>query len=595
MVYNRKFVNKVFPPFTKRRTHFDKIMLKIAKPLIKRISNAGSLSLNSQYKIWLQKNIIDEKEIKNEINSFELKPLVSLVMPVYNVDDSFLKLAIDSVKNQLYENWELCVVDDHSSKSNIKKTLENFKHLDKRIKVKYLPKNLGIAGASNESLKMVEGTFVGFLDNDDELYPDALFEIVKKINQNPDVQILYTDEDKLEEKGERVDPFFKPDWSPNLLLSGNYMTHFTVISTDLVRSVDGFRQEYDGSQDYDLFLRVTELTEKIEHIPKILYGWRKIPGSAAESTTAKPYAYNSAIRALEDTLKRRGIEGKLDQKKLIPFYNINYKFNDPLVSIIIYASDKKLLEKCINSIEKKTDYKNYEIIIINNTKLDLTNYKNLKNYVILNTSESNHSKILNFGVTHAKGDLLLFLDEDIEVISKNWLHALIEQIVLDNVGIVGTMIIKFKNTSSTYLPIPTIYHAGIILDKDKITIRAFQGKPWIRDYHYYFGLQNAIRNCSAVTGSCLLIKKNLFDKIGGWNENLPSKYGDTDLCLRAQELGYVIVYTPFAELKKFNDEKIPSNLEINYFRKKWKNKLENPDPYYNVNFSNKFGGYDLNV
>ena len=347
--------------------------------------------------------------------------------------------------NQIYPNWQLCIVDDASSKEHIRKILRKYSEKDDRIDVNYLKKNLGIAGATNEALNMASGEFVGFLDHDDQITSDALFEIVKLLNFDNKLDLIYSDEDKIDSSSRRIEPFFKPDWSPNLLLSMNCISHFTVIRKELIEKAGRLRSNFDGSQDYDLILRVTELTNMIGHVPKPLYNWRAVPGSAATAKEAKPYARESAKKALQETLKRRRFSGEV----LDGFgghYRVKYAIQgEPLVSIIISSKDKVyLLKKCLESIELKTSYRNYEIIIVDNNSIDeetLDYYKTL-NHKILRFNESfNFSKINNFGVKQAKGEYLLFLNNDTEIIEEDWLNALLEHSQRKEVGMVGSLLL----------------------------------------------------------------------------------------------------------------------------------------------------------
>jgi glycosyltransferase involved in cell wall biosynthesis len=570
---------------------FDRYIQKLGEE-----SDFSLFTLNKNYVKWLSKNVLTKKKIdkiKDEIEIFKLKPKISIIMPVYNVDEKWLDSAINSVIEQFYENWELCIADDASTKSHIKKTLEKFELKDERFKINYLTKNLGIVNASNKALELAEGQYVGFMDNDDILYQDALYEVVKKINERSDVEIIYTDEDKIDEFGNRVEPFFKPDWSPNLLMSCNYITHFTVMKTELVRSLRGFREGFDGSQDYDLLLRAVDNKRVIEHIPKILYGWRKILGSAASSVDAKPYAYISAVKALETKLQRLGLEGSIIPLiKFLPFYRVKPKFGNPRVSIIFYSNVEQNILKFIKYIKKYT-YQNFELIIITDLKIKL-NQKMLSRYNIKKLlyvdNLSKVSESLNLGAKIADGDFLLFMTDKIRKFNKDWLESLLEQGCLKDVGIVGLLMITKNMTFQ-----PRIFHAGIILGLDGIASNAFMGRPWFNNPDY-FGLNLTVRNCSAVSINCLLIKKPVFNQVGGFDENLSDFYLDVDLCLRVEEKGHMIVYTPYAKLFYSNQKRdVLLYEDEQYFKKKWSEQLAKPDPYYNINLSKKNGGYTLDI
>ena len=387
-------------------------------------------NLNRQYQVWLQHHQLkpaDIERMRAELETFTYIPLITIVIPVYNTEEVWLRRAIESVQAQVYQNWEICMVNDASTKSHIMPILDEYAASDPRIRVKQLSKRTGITGASCEALAMATGEFVGLLDHDDELTPDALWEVASWLNRIPELDLLYSDEDKLTTDGARVEPFFKPDWSPDLLLSMNYITHFAVFRRSLLEAIGGFRSGYEGAQDYDLLLRLTEKTNHIAHIPKILYHWRMGHNSSASSASAKPFASESGRRAIEDALKRRGHEASVEV--LSPGrYRARYKIHkSPLVSIIIPTKDQvRLLQQCVASIEEKTSYHPYEIIIIDNNSIDPETIHYLdalsdKHRVLRYPQPFNFSAINNFGADQAKGEYLLFLNDDTQVIDGEWL------------------------------------------------------------------------------------------------------------------------------------------------------------------------------
>ncbi len=555
------------------------------------------------YKLWIEKNEPKEKdliEMKKEIDKFKYKPKISIIMPTWNPEEIWLKKAIDSVINQIYENWELCIADGGSNEPHVKKVLKMYFEKDKRIKIKFLEKNLGIAGNSNEALKLATGDFIGLLDHDDELAPFALYEVVKLLNKNPEIDFIYSDEDKINEEGKRVKPFFKPDYSPDMFLSYNYIAHFTVIRKSLIDKVKGFRLGYDGSQDYDLFLRVLECTDKIAHIPKILYHWRMTKTSAATSTSAKPYAYEAAKRALKDAMERRKveIEGVFDGLK-IGTYRVKYKINgSPEVSIIIPTKDKvEVLRECIESILAKTEYKHFKIFIVDNNsqeKKTFDYYETIKNHPKIKILEYNKpfnfSAINNFAVSKVDTEFILFLNNDTKVITSEWLSAMVEHIQRKEVGAVGAKLLYPDNT---------IQHAGVILGLGAGEYRiAGHSHKHIKDSkNGYFYRPHVIQNLSAVTGACMLTKRSLFIEMGGFDEkNLSIAFNDVDYCLKLRNKGYLIVYTPYAVLYHYESlsrgyEDTPEKeqrflKEMEYMFKKWGEILEN-DPYYNPNLSKR--------
>lgn len=558
-----------------------------------------SRKLISSYEVYLEHNKINDSDIHRmsaQIKSFKYTPKISIITPVYNVDKVWLEKAIDSVKNQVYENWELCLTDDASTKAHVKKILEKYKKKDHRIKVEYLKENQGISGASNEALSLSTGEFVGFLDHDDEITINALFEVVKLLQEHPDADVIYSDEDKKDIRNKCCEPYFKPDWSPDLFLSTMYTCHFGVYRRKIIEEIGGFRKGFEGSQDYDLMLRFTERTDKIYHISKILYHWRKIPNSTAARYDVKGYADINARKALEDTLKRRKINAKLLTGMFPGNFRVKRELIDnPKVCIIIPTKDHlDALKNCIESIRKKTDYHSYEIIIIDNNSKEyetlsyLQTISKIQNIRVLKYEKSfNFSAINNFAVRNSNCEYLLFLNNDTEVKSTEWLSAMLEQAQRKEVGAVGCKLIYPNNT---------IQHAGIII--------GIIGNPPVGGHAHryfpasspgYFGRIQCIQNVSAVTAACMMLRKDVFKEIGGFDENLAVAFNDVDLCLKIREKGYLIIYTPYAELYHHeslsrgyedNPEKqIRFSKEVKYIRDKWGQIIDKGDPYYNPNLS----------
>jgi GT2 family glycosyltransferase len=493
------------------------------------------------------------------------------------------------VLNQVYGNWELCLADGGSTKPHVKKVLQEYAKKDSRIKVKFLGENKGISGNSNEALSLAIGEFIGLLDHDDELAPFALYEVVRLLNKRPNLDFIYSDEDKIDANGRQFDPFFKPDWSPDLLLSCGYTNHLGVYRREIVDMIGRFRPSFEGSQDYHLVLRFSEVIDEdnIGHIPNILYHWRQIPGS----TAVDPYAKNGVViraakRALKDALDRRNIRGTVLDGKWSSSYRIHRDIiGNPLVSIIIPTKDQlKILKNCIESIKRRTTYKNYELILVDNNSTDpesLEYIHNLDLFVLNYNEDFNFSKINNFATRHANGDYLVFLNNDTEVISPDWIQALLEHAQRPEVGAVGCKLLY---------PDKSIQHAGVILGLSPDPMTGVAGHIFNRfsyEDHGYFGLINVIRNYSAVTAAAMMIRKDLFEKVGGFNEDLAVCYNDVDLCLRLRENGYLIVYTPYAEL--YHYESVSKGYEVDiheaeYMLKKWGSILKR-DPYYNPNLS----------
>lgn len=548
------------------------------------------------YQLWLARHTPGPEEIRRiraEVQAFAYQPLISIVMPVYNTEERWLRQAIESVRGQFYPHWELCICDDGSTADYVPRILAEYSRHDERIRVVTNEQNKGISAASNRALSITAGEFVGFLDHDDELTPDALYEVVKLLNERPELDFLYTDEDKLASDGRREEPFFKPDWSPDLLLSMNYIAHFAVVRRRLLQEVGGFTEGLEGSQDYDLFLRLSEKTGNIGHIAKPLYSWRKSPHSTALAPQAKPYAHEAGRQALQQHLRRRGVEAEVVDGLVSPFrYRVRYRIiGQPLVSIIIPIKDRvDLLRRCLESVEEKTTYRHFEVVIVDNgsEKPDTLEYlAHLSHRVIRLPGPFNYSYLNNVGVAHAQGEFVLFLNNDIEVIAEEWLEALLEQAQRQEVGAVGAKLL---------FPRGTIQHAGVILGHSGFANNAFWGQPG--DRPLYYCLSHVVRNYSAVTGACLMTRRAVFEAVGGFDENLTVAFGDVDLCLRIREKGYSVVYTPYAvlyHLESATRKKLHPMADEEYARKRWGRLLAQGDPYYNPHLSLERFDFSLRV
>lgn len=590
-------------------------IIRKINPQYKIQTNPLHISEVDQYKIWLQQNEVTSKMLKGmskELLDLNYKPKISIIMPVYNVEEKWLRKAIESVQAQIYENWELCINDDASTAKHIKPLLKEYEKKDKRIKVKYSTKNQHISGSSNEALKLASGEFIVLMDNDDEIAPNALFEVVKILNENKEFDFIYTDEDKLNKEGYRVEPFFKPDWSPDYFLSTMYTCHLGVYRKKIIDKIKGFRKGYEGAQDYDLVLRFTEQTNKIHHIPQILYHWRKIPGSTSAEYSEKCYAKDAARKALEDAVKRRTLKAEVLNGRLPESFRVKYEIKDnPLVTIIIPTWNKKdFLKTCIDSIEKKTTYSNYELLIVDNRSdepdaLEYLKELSKKHQVTKYNKPFNFSAINNFAVKKAKGEFILFLNNDIEVINEGWLSAMVEHIQREEVGAVGAKLLY---------PNGQIQHAGVILGVGNHGIDGIAGHALkytkgdqndYTDLGVYKNRVNMICNYSGVTAACLMTKKKIFKEVKGFNEkDLTVAFNDIDLCLKIREKGYRIVYTPYAELYHYesisrgaeDDPKKQARFtkECNYMLDNWGTILRN-DPFYNSNLTKVHEDYSLNI
>jgi len=537
---------------------------------------------SSSYQLWIAQNEPKAKELeqqKQELLSFTYRPKISIITPVWNPEAKWLKAAIESVINQTYDNWELCLADGNSTKPQVKQTLKDYTSKDSRIKVKFLPENKGISGNSNEALLLAAGEYVALLDCDDELAPFALFEIARLLNTDASLNIIYSDEDKIDIKGNRFDPYFKPDWSPDLLHSGMYTGHLSVYRRKFLLELGGFRSVFDFSQDYDLMLRASEKTKCIAHIPEVLYHWRAVPGSGAAD--GKAFAKTSYIAALQSAVKRRGYRAKAIIAP--PPYHVNRIVYDPLdyplVSIVIPTDDTHSIFSCIDSVIKKSSYPNLEIIVVTNSNLAniLLQHYTSEPRIRVSTFDKpfNFSAKCNLGASEARGDFLLFLNCDIEVIESNWLEEMIGFFQRPEVGAVGPKLVYPDNT---------IQDAGLITGVRGFIGTAFHGQS--KNSFGYFGYIQSTRNVSALSGACLLIPKQLFKSVGGFNEiNTPIWHQDVDLCFRLREKRYLLVYTPFACLKHTAHVSIKKRglLEQGwssdlYLLKRWPSFISN-DPY----------------
>ncbi|MFA4956992.1 MAG: glycosyltransferase [Candidatus Methanoperedens sp.] len=559
----------------------------------------ADIGVKSRYDIWILKNEPTAQKIeqyKKEVKDFEYQPKISILTPVYNPDVAWIDSAIKSVRSQVYENWELCLADA-STKKDVKKCLEAYAKKDPRIKVKFLAENKGISENSNEALALVTGEYIGLLDHDDEISPDALYEVVKYLQTNRDAGMIYTDEDKIDLKGNRRDPFFKPDWSPDTFLSCMYTCHFGVYKKKIIDEIGKFRKDFDGSQDYDIVLRVMDKTHSIHHIPKILYHWRMVPGSAASAAGAKNYAYVAAKNAITDYMKRNNIDGEVSDGFWTGSYRMKRKLlGSPLVSMIIVSSDSDVINKCIENIEQATDYSNYEIVVINMEKQEPEVIAKEKVHIIQYSGSYNISKARNLATSHARGEYLLFLDENVEIITNDWLNALCENTQRPQVGAVGTKLINSSNQ---------MLHCGITLGLGKDHVAGYPLSGFPSNIPGYFGNITIVKNCSAVTAACMMLRKDVFNEVNGFDENLAVAFSDVDLCLKLREQGYLIVYTPFAELihhgtlnRDYNDAPDLQKLflkDVEYIRKKWGNVIDGGDPYYSPNLTLDSEDYTIRI
>ncbi|TGN08042.1 glycosyltransferase family 2 protein [Leptospira ilyithenensis] len=563
---------------------------------------------NAEYALWLRKYFPRESDcegMKDVCKILSYKPLVSIITPVYNPPIPFFKAAIDSVLAQVYENWELCLADDASTDTEIKNIIETYRKKDSRIKVIYRNKNGHISDASNSALSIAKGEFVALLDQDDLLTKDALFQNILALNKNRSIDMIYSDEDKITEDGKLFSPFFKPDWSQESYLSRNYTCHFSLYRKKIIDRIKGFRKGLEGSQDYDLMLRFSEKTDRIYHIPKILYHWRTHINSTSLNAGAKSYAAVAGERALVEALERRKEKGIVEP---VPGYagnfNIRYSLkNNPKVSIVIPSRNQSaFLEKCLNSIFAKSSYQNIEVVLVDNgtdekKAISLIHHwkeKEPDRFLWLEYDiPFNFSKLINYGCENASGEYLIILNNDTEIISPDWVESLLSQAQREKTGAVGCMLLYSDET---------IQHAGVILGVGGIANHSMLGEYCESTKHYcYLKLTN---NVSAVTGACFMISKKKFKKVGGLDENFAVSYNDIDFCLKLGKLGYRNLYLPYVRIFHYEsksrgsdvspEKKIRLERESKMMEEKWKEVIDK-DPYYNPNLSRSKFDFSLNV
>lgn len=549
-----------------------------------------------KYQKWIKREkITDEKraDIRAEIEQFSRKPIISIILPVYNVEEKWLCLCIESVRKQIYQNWELCIADDCSPSPHIRRILQEYTEKDKRIKVVFRKENGHISAASNSALNIATGDFCVLLDHDDELAEHALFHVVKEINKFPETEMIYSDEDLIGENGRRFEPKFKPDFSRDYFYSGNLITHLSAYKTEVLLKIGGFTIGLEGSQDYDLALRVIEeIPEKhIRHIPKILYHWRVIAGSVALSGDEKPYAHDAARRAIRAHLERCGKKASVEQT-VYNLHRVRYQLpeNLPKVSLILIADeDVEFTKQAINTFIQETDYANFEIVLVSQTKAKpIENAPfSIKTIVCENTSEAEK---YNLAVAETDGEILCFVDVNLKPLTKDWLTEIASFAYQNEIGAVGA---KLLHT------LETILHGGLLIGINGTVGIAHQNFP--KDTAGNIGRNLIIGNFSAVSVSCLATKRETFEKVGGFDvESFPNKFFDVDFCLKLLEKNLRNVFMPYAELmlideqKSLNIQKKESQLETENFRRRWKKFIEK-DSFYNPNLSKENGSFLIEV
>ncbi|MBY0515174.1 MAG: glycosyltransferase family 2 protein, partial [Gemmataceae bacterium] len=603
--FANKLLDRLFPLHTRRRTILKRTMRRVgAVPAAlwnrRRAKNGpppderhlSECTPPDEYRRWIKKYEPAAAELARQAtHKFARAPRVSVVVPVYNPPAAFLTAMIESVRAQTYANWELCLADGASTAEHVRPILEKAAASDPRIKVAFLMANGGIVGNSNAAAAHATGDFLALLDHDDTLAPFALHAVVAAVNDTPDADFLYSDEDKLDTHGERVEPNFKPDWSPETLRSRNFVCHLTVVKRSLYEAVGGFRPGFDGSQDYDLVLRATERAARIVHIPHVLYHWRMHAQSTAFAKGSKNYAFEAGKRAVAEHLTRLGIDAGVHDGPVLGTYQVVYHLRtQPLVSVIIPNKDQvALLSRCVESLGKSS-YANVELVIVENgSQLPETHayYRELRKQphvrVLEWTKPFNYAAVNNFAAAQAKGELLLFLNNDTEGINPDWLEAMVKVAVQPGVGAVGAKL---------YYADDTIQHAGIVVGMGGVAGHAHLFYP--RQAAGYMQRLRITQNVAAVTGACLLTPRAVFERVGGFDEGFVLAFNDVDLCLAVLKAGYRVVWTPDAELYHLEsktrgyedtaEKQARFKREHDLFHLKWGAFLRAGDPYYSPHF-----------
>lgn len=565
---------------------------------------------SDRYPEWVQmRDTIterDRQEMAEYIKTLSYQPQISILLPVYNVPESYLRAAIESVRSQIYQNWQLCIADDNSPSAHIKRVIQEYAALDPRITSVFREQNGHIAEATNSAAELATGEFIGFLDHDDELREHALYWMIRELNDHPNADLIYSDEDKITEEGVRHYPHFKSDWNPELILSQNYVCHFTVVRRTLFEKLGGIRKGFDGAQDWDFVLRVSENTtpDNIRHIPKILYHWRVIDGSTAKATESKPYVTAAQIKAVSEHLERIGDRGaRVESMPAVSMLRVTYQVPEPpLVSLIIPTHNQcEMLSTCVRGILESTAYKNIEILIVDNRSDEPETLRYLEQIsaqlrvkVIRDEGEFNFARINNDAALRASGTILGFVNNDIQVMHPEWLGEMVSHVIRPNIGAVGARLLY---------PNGTVQHAGVILGIGGVADHMM--KHISAQSLGYFCRAILPQNLSAVTAACMLVKRDAFERVRGFDQdNFAVAYNDIDFCLRLRNAGYLITYTPYAELLHHESisrgyEDTPEKQarfqrEYEAMKARWGSELSR-DPYYNSNCSAERAYFELKL
>lgn len=547
------------------------------------------------YEDFLKKYGVKEEELARQRQEvFENGPCFSIAVPLYQTKEKYLREMIESVQAQTYTNWELCLADGSGREHSLQPVVGEYIAKDKRIKYCLLDSNEGIAGNTNEALKMADGDFVVLTDHDDLLSPEALYQCAKAVQKEPQTDVIYSDEDKVDMSGKKFfEPHFKSDYNIDLLCTMNYICHLFVVRKDVMERAGLFESCYDGAQDHDFILRCTEKAEHIVHIPKVLYHWRCHAQSTSENPESKLYAFENGCKAVKAHYDRIGIPAEVEQGPFYGMYRTHYLWKkQPLVSILIPNKDHVTdLKKCMDSIEEKSTYRNFEFIIVENNSTEeetFAYYKEIEKRdnvrVLYYKEDFNYSRINNFGAKEANGEYVLLLNNDTEMIEPDSIKEMLDVCMRPDVGIVGAKLIFEDNT---------IQHAGVIIGFGGVAGHAFIGQD--RDDNGYFSRIISVQDLSAVTAACLMVRRSVFDEVEGLNEEFKVAFNDIDFCLKVRKAGYLVVYNPYAQFYHYEsksrgqedsaDKVARFQQEIGLFGERWGELLEHGDPYYNPNLT----------
>jgi GT2 family glycosyltransferase len=546
----------------------------------------------------------DIAAMRTAIAQLRYRPVISLVVPVYNTPKPLLVRCIESVRHQYYPHWELCIADDASSAPHVRRICREYAGRDQRVRFFERPTRGHISAASNSALELATGDFVGLLDHDDELAPHALYMVADAVNKNTELDLIFSDEDKIDERGNRFEPWFKTDWNYDLMLSQNVVVHLAVFRREIANEIGGFRSSFEGSQDYDFTLRFFERTrpERVHHLPFVLYHWRTAAGSVARAPNKKSYAYDAAQRAIQDHLNRCGRPAIVTREQHQRFYRVRWLMRAPApsVSIIIPTRDRvDLLRKAVSSILEKTDYPNCRLIIVNNRSIELDTHRYLdriqaeERVCVLDYDRPyNYAALNNWAVAQTDTPVVALLNNDIEIISSGWLTEMVSHVARPEVGAVGAKL---------YYPDETVQHAGIVLGFGGSAGHPHVGYP--RSALGYFGRAAVVQQFSAVTAACMVLRRDVFEELGGFDaERFAVAFNDVDLCLRIRNAGYSIVWTPYSELYHHESASLgPAESEVRSaqyaqelanLRGRWGEVIAN-DPFYNLNLTLLGGDFRL--